>query len=56
MNNDAKYIDIQNVEQTFKTKKGNFPALRDIHLSVAKGEFVALIGRTRAAASPPCST
>jgi len=42
----TKYIDIQNVEQTFKTKKGNFPALRDIHLSVAKGEFVALIGHS----------
>ncbi len=42
----TKYIDIQSVEQTFKTKKGNFPALRDIHLSVAKGEFVALIGHS----------
>jgi nitrate/nitrite transport system ATP-binding protein len=42
----AKYIDIQNVEQTFKTKKGNFPALRDIQLSVAQGEFVALIGHS----------
>jgi len=42
----TKYIDIQNVEQTFKTRKGNFPALRDIHLTVAKGEFVALIGHS----------
>jgi nitrate/nitrite transport system ATP-binding protein len=42
----TKYIDIQNVEQTFKTKKGNFPALREIHLTVAKGEFVALIGHS----------
>ena len=42
----TKYIDIQNVEQTFKTKKGNFPALRDINLTVAKGEFVALIGHS----------
>jgi nitrate/nitrite transport system ATP-binding protein len=42
----SKYIDIQNVEQTFKTKKGNFPALRDINLTVAKGEFVALIGHS----------
>ena len=46
MNNDAKYIDIQSVEQTFKTKKGNFPALRNINLSVTKGEFVALIGHS----------
>lgn len=42
----TKYIDIQGVEQTFKTKKGNFPALREINLTVAKGEFVALIGHS----------
>jgi nitrate/nitrite transport system ATP-binding protein len=41
-----KFIDIQGVEQTFKTKKGLFPALRDINLTVAKGEFVALIGHS----------
>ena len=41
-----KYIEIQGVEQTFKTKKGLFPALRDINLTVAKGEFVALIGHS----------
>ena len=44
--NPSKYIDIQHVEQTFKTKKGLFPALRNINLSVAKGEFVALIGHS----------
>ncbi len=41
-----KYIEIQNVGQTFKTKKGPFAALRDINLTVAKGEFVALIGHS----------
>jgi nitrate/nitrite transport system ATP-binding protein len=49
MNTDAmntKFIDIQSVEQTFKTKKGLFPALKDINLTVAKGEFVALIGHS----------
>ena len=46
MSHASKYIEIQNVEQTFKTKKGNFPALRDIHLTVAKGEFVTLIGHS----------
>jgi nitrate/nitrite transport system ATP-binding protein len=42
----TKYIDIQGVEQTFKTRKGSFPALRDINLAVAKGEFVTLIGHS----------
>ena len=42
----SKYIEIQNVEQTFKTKKGPCCALRDVNLTVAKGEFVALIGHS----------
>ena len=42
----TKYIEVQGVAQTFKTSKGTFPALRDIHLTVAKGEFVALIGHS----------
>lgn len=41
-----KFIEIHNVAQTFKTRKGLFPALRDINLTVAKGEFVALIGHS----------
>jgi nitrate/nitrite transport system ATP-binding protein len=41
-----QYIDIQNVEQTFKTKKGPFCALQNVNLKVAKGEFVALIGHS----------
>ena len=43
---DSKYIQIEDVEQTFKTKKGLFPALRNIDLTIAKGEFVALIGHS----------
>jgi nitrate/nitrite transport system ATP-binding protein len=41
-----KFIEIQNVAQTFKTKKGFFPALRDVNLTVSKGEFVTLIGHS----------
>ncbi len=41
-----KFIEIQNVAQSFKTKKGTFPALRDINLTVSKGEFVTLIGHS----------
>ncbi|QHJ01155.1 ATP-binding cassette domain-containing protein [Xylophilus rhododendri] len=43
---DSKFIEIRDVEQTFRTPKGSFQALRDIHLNVAKGEFVALIGHS----------
>jgi nitrate/nitrite transport system ATP-binding protein len=46
MSQSAKYIEIQGVAQTFKTAKGFFPALRDIDLTVAKGEFVTLIGHS----------
>jgi nitrate/nitrite transport system ATP-binding protein len=44
--NPAKYIQIEGVGQTFKTAKGPFVALRDIDLTIAKGEFVALIGHS----------
>ena len=42
----TKFIEIHGVDQTFKTAKGMFPALKDIHLTIAKGEFVALIGHS----------
>jgi nitrate/nitrite transport system ATP-binding protein len=42
----SKYIEIHGVEQTFKTKKSPFCALQNINLTVAKGEFVALIGHS----------
>jgi nitrate/nitrite transport system ATP-binding protein len=42
----TKYIEISNVEQTFKTRKGPFCALQNVNLNVAKGEFVALIGHS----------
>nr|WP_315262745.1 ABC transporter ATP-binding protein [uncultured Limnohabitans sp.] len=42
----SKYLQIQGVAQTFKTAKGDFPALRDIELTVGKGEFVTLIGHS----------
>ena len=42
----SKYIEVQRVAQTFKTAKGPFQALRDIDLTVAKGEFIALIGHS----------
>lgn len=43
---DAKFIEIQGVEQAFNTPRGRFVALQSIDLTVAKGEFVALIGHS----------
>ena len=42
----TKYIEIQGVAQTFKTRKGSFCALQNIDLTVAKGEFITLIGHS----------
>ncbi len=41
-----KFIDVQNAELVFATRKGRFHALREINLTVAKGEFVTLIGHS----------
>jgi nitrate/nitrite transport system ATP-binding protein len=40
------FIKVESAEMVFETRKGRFHALRDIHLSVAKGEFVTLIGHS----------
>ncbi len=43
---EANYLVVDNAGMVFETKKGDFIALRDIHLTVAKGEFVSLIGHS----------
>ncbi|SDX95817.1 nitrate/nitrite transport system ATP-binding protein [Collimonas sp. OK242] len=43
---DARFIDIHQAEMVFNTSKGQFHALRDINLTVRKGEFVTLIGHS----------
>jgi nitrate/nitrite transport system ATP-binding protein len=40
------FIDVHSADMVFSTKTGRFHALRDIHLTVAKGEFVTLIGHS----------
>ena len=42
----TSFIEVQNAEMVFTTRKGRFHALREINLSVAKGEFVTLIGHS----------
>ncbi|CAB5713964.1 Bicarbonate transport ATP-binding protein CmpD [Delftia tsuruhatensis] len=46
MNASSRFIEIQGVEQSFKTAKGLFPALRNIDLNITRGEFVSLIGHS----------
>ena len=40
------FIEVQNVEMVFASRKGRFHALREIDLKVARGEFVTLIGHS----------
>jgi nitrate/nitrite transport system ATP-binding protein len=40
------FIQVQQAEMVFTTKKGRFHALREINLGVAQGEFVTLIGHS----------
>src|SRR5512141_2838263 len=40
------FVKIEAVGKTFETRRGDYVALSAIDLSVAKGEFVALIGHS----------
>ena len=42
----TNFIEVQNAEMVFTTRKGRFHALREIHLTVDKGEFITLIGHS----------
>lgn len=41
-----KFIQVQGAEMVFETRKGRFHALHDVDLSVARGQFVTLIGHS----------
>jgi nitrate/nitrite transport system ATP-binding protein len=41
-----KIVSIEGAGMSFRTKKGNFVALRDIDLAIGEGEFVSLIGHS----------
>ena len=41
-----RYVQLENVQKVFETKQGRFVALRDINLSVRRGEFVSIIGHS----------
>jgi nitrate/nitrite transport system ATP-binding protein len=42
----SRYLQIEQVSQVFNTRKGRFVALQNINLSVAQGEFIAIIGHS----------
>ena len=42
----SAFIEVQNAEMVFTTRKGRFHALRQIDLKVERGEFVTLIGHS----------
>jgi nitrate/nitrite transport system ATP-binding protein len=46
MNQAHRFISVQHAEMVFDTRKGRFHALREIDLTVARGEFVTLIGHS----------
>ncbi|MBW7902644.1 MAG: ABC transporter ATP-binding protein [Rhodocyclaceae bacterium] len=41
-----KFVLVEDAGMRFATKKGPFVALRDVSLSIARGEFIALIGHS----------
>jgi nitrate/nitrite transport system ATP-binding protein len=43
---EARYVQVSQVGVTFPSRSGPFIALRDIELTMARGEFVALIGHS----------
>ena len=40
------FVQVQNAEMVFTTRKGRFHALREINLEVQRGEFITLIGHS----------
>jgi nitrate/nitrite transport system ATP-binding protein len=41
-----KYVQLENVNMTFFTKKGTFEALKDVNFSIREGEFISIIGHS----------
>lgn len=41
-----RYVQLENVDMTFPTKKGDFNALKNINLSIKEGEFISIIGHS----------
>lgn len=44
--NADRYVQLENVDMSFVTKKGTFNALSNINLSIQEGEFISIIGHS----------
>jgi nitrate/nitrite transport system ATP-binding protein len=44
--NADRYVQLENVDMTFSTKKGDFNALKNINLNIREGEFISIIGHS----------
>ena len=47
----SRMIELRDVHKLYKTKSGDFPALKGIDLNIEQGEFVAVIGKSGAGKS-----
>jgi ABC-type lipoprotein export system ATPase subunit len=44
--NGHSIVDLRNVNKSYKTAVGDYPALKDVHLQINAGEFVSIIGKS----------
>lgn len=44
--NADRYVQLENVDMTFSTKKGDFNALKNVNLKIREGEFISIIGHS----------
>ena len=48
---DTPLIEIKNLSKTYSTAAGDFPALKNINMTVARGEFLGVVGKSGAGKS-----
>jgi len=46
MNTMQTYLEIDHVDKIFQTEAGTYPVLKNIHIEIKQGEFIAVIGHS----------